>query len=118
MLGKILLVVLVAVLGVLIFNNVTTVDDFVFRGYPSDDYLKLPVMTLSELKGYNGIDSNKIFTSVKNVVFDVTDSGFYTFGSHYHSFAGHDSTLMIAYWKASPEFANLYNTKTYDNLTE
>ena len=33
--------------------------------------------TLEELKNYNGVINKELYVSVKNVVFDVTDSGMY-----------------------------------------
>lgn len=90
----------------------------VFRGYPSADDLSLPVMTIDELSKYDGVQNTKIFTAIKNIVFDLSASDYYKPGSAYAVFAGRDSSLMIAKWKAEAVFANLYNTEAYDRLTD
>ena len=94
-----------------------TEPDTIFRGYPSEEDINLPVITLDELSKYNGFDHPKILIALKNIVFDVSASEYYKEGYAYSVFAGRDCSLMLAKWKAEERFANLYNTPFYDALT-
>lgn len=53
--------------------------------------------TKKDLSKFDGVQSEKIFISVKNVVFDVTKSkSFYDPGGPYHTFAGRDASRGLA----------------------
>lgn len=60
--------------------------------------------TPKSLVKYNGQDSPKIFISVKNRVFDVTQGGaFYGPGGPYENFAGRDASRGLAKNSFDPE---------------
>lgn len=112
---KIIFTSVLVILGGVYLFIVATRPALIFRGYPSSEDWNLPTLSLHELSKYDGVKNDRVFISVMNVVFDVTDSGYYNQESAYGVFAGTDCTVMLAVWKAEKEYANLYNTWYYDN---
>ncbi len=70
---------------------------------------ELPTMTYAELAKYNGESSDKVYFSLKGVVFDVSGSDFYKPGGPYHYLAGHEASVALA--KMSKEVEYVDNEK-------
>jgi len=66
-------------------------------------------ITLEELASYNGVDKKEIYVSVKNIVFDVTNSDHYNkTGEGYNIFAGKDISIALAKMSFDPKYFNNY----------
>jgi membrane-associated progesterone receptor component len=63
--------------------------------------------TKKELSKHDGVQSDKIFISVRNVVFDVTKAkSFYGSGGPYQAFAGRDASRGLAKQSFAPSVVN------------
>ncbi|CAF3240212.1 unnamed protein product [Rotaria socialis] len=73
-------------------------------------------LTVSELRGYNGIESNgRILTAVYGDIFDVSRrSDLYGIGGSYSLFAGRDATRALSKMQLDP---SLFSNE-YDELTD
>ncbi|CAF1331432.1 unnamed protein product [Rotaria magnacalcarata] len=73
-------------------------------------------LTVSELRGYNGIESNgRILTAVYGDLFDVSRrSDLYGIGGSYSLFAGRDATRALSKMQLDP---SLFSNE-YDELTD
>jgi len=100
---------------------------FLLRRKPSNNAsqkrtsVQLPKMskcdlTVEELRGYNGIESNgRILTAIYGDIFDVSQrSDLYGIGGSYSLFAGRDATRALSKMQLDP---SLFSNE-YDNLTD
>eukprot|EP01068_Selenidium_serpulae_P001773 Selendium_serpulae@DN1911_c0_g1_i1.p1 len=75
------------------------------------DVTKLKVLTVEELKTFDGADGESaVYVALRGVVFDVTSHptgrSFYGAGGAYHIFAGGDATLALARMSLDPSHVN------------
>lgn len=72
-------------------------------------------LTLSELSIYDGKQDPRILVALKNVIYDVSSSDFYSPGGSYSVFAGHDASVNLAKMSHDKEFLGQWEKYT---LTE
>lgn len=61
-------------------------------------------LPLSELCKYDGKQDPRILVALKNVIYDVSSSDFYSPGGSYSVFAGHDASINLAKMSHDVEF--------------
>lgn len=66
-------------------------------------------MTLEELAPYNGVQNEKVYIAVKNMVFDVTSSESYRPGGGYSKFAGKECSVALAKMSMDDKYFNCYD---------
>ena len=73
--------------------------------------------TYEELRKYNGVDDEKIYTCLYDTVFDITTGrGFYGPGGSYHIIAGKNGSKILGKMKLEPGFVE--NPVDLSDLTE
>ena len=83
------------------------------------DQLELPTMSFVELAKFNGEGgSDKIYFSLKGIVFDVSGSDFYKPGGPYHYLAGHEASVALAKMSKELEFVDHEKLKWNECLDE
>ena len=80
--------------------------------------VELPSMTYAELLKFNGTASEKVYFSLKGIVFDVSGSDFYKPGGPYHFLAGHEASVPLAKMTKEIEFLDQEKYKWDECLDE
>ena len=78
----------------------------------------LPSMSYAELSKFDGVASDKIYFSLKGIVFDVSGSDFYKPGGPYHYLAGHEASVPLAKMSKETEFLDREKYKWDECLDE
>jgi membrane-associated progesterone receptor component len=78
----------------------------------------LPSMSYAELSKFDGVASDKIYFSLKGIVFDVSGSDFYKPGGPYHYLAGHEASVPLAKMSKETEFLDQEKYKWDECLDE
>ena len=78
----------------------------------------LPSMSYAELSKFDGVASEKIYFSLKGIVFDVSGSDFYKPGGPYHYLAGHEASVPLAKMSKETEFLDREKYKWDECLDE
>ena len=78
----------------------------------------LPSMSYAELSKFDGVASDKIYFSLKGIVFDVSGSDFYKPGGPYHYLAGHEASVSLAKMSKETEYLDLEKYKWDECLDE
>ena len=78
----------------------------------------LPSMSYAELSKFDGVASEKIYFSLKGIVFDVSGSDFYKHGGPYHYLAGHEASVPLAKMSKETEFLDQEKYKWDECLDE
>lgn len=74
-------------------------------------------MTLEELSKY-GAQNDRILLALKGIIYDVSNSDFYSKGGAYAVFSGHDASVSLAKMSHDKEFLNKYGTYKLDKDEE
>ena len=78
----------------------------------------LPSMSYAELSKFDGVASDKIYFSLKGIVFDVSGSDFYKPGGPYHYLAGHEASVPLAKMSKETEYLDQEKYKWDECLDE
>jgi membrane-associated progesterone receptor component len=78
----------------------------------------LPSMSYAELSKFDGVASEKIYFSLKGIVFDVSGSDFYKPGGPYHYLAGHEASVPLAKMSKETEYLDQEKYKWDECLDE
>ena len=62
-------------------------------------------LDLDGLKKFNGVNCPS-YISIKNVIFDVSDSEFYKPNGNYYKFVGKDASVALAKMSISEDYMN------------
>lgn len=96
-------------------NRINTIQNHLFINICDNKNNNEKIFNKNELKKFNGINDNKVYTALKGLVFDVSKGrSFYGPGGSYEMIAGNDGSKVLAKMKLEKDFIDNPNL---DDLT-